>query len=233
MQVAEQSQLTNMAIPMASGSAIFENEQTGPQLITLIEFDPTAIQDTPSSSSQHQKKQRTQDSNTDSSDAQDDQRASSKIDAPTAMQLARFEVNWLAIPAEIISQLDCPEENCGYFGLTESGYNRLVEHIVVQMRAISTRIPFANFRQVASKVAAKYKVLLDVDDEGHVYGDGSAGLAEKLKNHNSYLNRSFKPGKIKQKEMLGRHLNRQCRVGVKEVYYRSDNRMSARKVCRI
>lgn len=181
-----------------SMSPIFEEKSDleSPHVITVVQVVPNLMQDA-SSSSQLLKKKRS-DTNTcatKSNPEQDDKPVPNKIDAPTAMQLARFEINWSSIPSEIVLQLECPVEDCGYFGVTETTYNRLVDQVVGQLRVISTRIPYNVFRQVASKITLKYKALMDIDDDGNPIGDGFGSLTEKLRNHNSYVDQSFKPGK--------------------------------------
>ena len=70
-------------------------------------------------------------------------------------------------------------------------YNRPVDHVVGQIRHIcGPKIPFAVCRRLASNIIPEFPNLCDHDDDGVVIGEGTGGLGKKLKNRNSYLNRS-------------------------------------------
>lgn len=221
-QSADDSQLSDMSDQIASVSGtsnfimpILEDQPHPPtsQIVTLLQINSTDVTNDAVLAT-------SQDPQENSVSFTADIQRPAKINASVAMQFTRFDVNWKAIPSDILTQLECPDEDCNFSGLSETGYNRLVDQVVGQLRVIATRIPATVFRQVASKITTKYSILLDIDDEGTVVGDGSGSLAEKMRNHNSYLNRSYKPG-MKLKHKLGKHPSRQCWAGVKEDYYAS------------
>lgn len=142
-----------------------------------------------------------------------------RIDISTSLKLSQFQINWKTIPHDIIQQLEGRQPNIGYKGISVTNYNRLVDHITAQIRAISTRIPFQIFRKLALQTSNKYTNLRDCDDDGLIIGDGSYSLADKLRNHNSYLNRAHR---TERHTTTSKHqTNRQCTVGVREHYYKS------------
>ncbi|XP_058452287.1 uncharacterized protein LOC131430973 [Malaya genurostris] len=136
---------------------------------------------------------------------------------PDSLKLAKFEVNFSKIPEDLFAIFEGSQTNA--IKVSETDYNRLVDNLVGQVRTISCKIPFSVFRRVAINVSSKYKILMDVDDDGEIIGDGSGSLADKLRNHNTYLNRSHRTGRSALKEKFGQNQYRQCRVGVVEKYY--------------
>ncbi|XP_058827560.1 uncharacterized protein LOC131687485 [Topomyia yanbarensis] len=141
-----------------------------------------------------------------------------KIDASTAVLLSKFEIDWSSIPRDIVTQLDRTVDHDKESFLNETDYNRLVDHIVGQLRNITPSIPISTFRRVAETVSSMYSFFIDMDDDGMIIGNGSSSLTEKLKNRNSYLNRAHKSGQYDKKQKFGDDPMRQCRVGIKAEY---------------
>ncbi|XP_055612566.1 uncharacterized protein LOC129759183 [Uranotaenia lowii] len=98
----------------------------------------------------------------------------------TDHKFATFDVDYKSIPQEIIDQLK-DNSSSRRRNLSNTNYNRFVDHIIGQMRSINPKIPFKFIRQTAIKITTKFPTLLDVDDENLIIGDGSGSLAEKLK----------------------------------------------------
>lgn len=142
---------------------------------------------------------------------------SPKIDATVSLKLSNFTIDWTIIPHDIF-KTNISNEMTHRCGLKDADINRLTDHIVSQMRRISSKIPIATFRKVAADATRRYPVLLDLDDDGALIGDGSGSFTEKLKNRNSYLNRPHKEGLQLLHRKLGQDSNRQCRVGVRKEY---------------
>ncbi|XP_065093826.1 uncharacterized protein LOC135714407 isoform X1 [Ochlerotatus camptorhynchus] len=140
-------------------------------------------------------------------------------DLPTSVKLAKFEVDWKIIPNDVMHQLQGRQPNVGYRGISETNYNRFVDHVTAQIRTTSSKIPFFVFRRVALKIINKYPTLRDCDDEGHTIGDGSNSLADKLRNHNAYLNRAHRSEVHTTRRKVC--FNRRCTVGVRPEYFKS------------
>ena len=101
-------------------------------------------------------------------------------------------------------------------------YNRPVDHVVGQIRHIcGPKIPFAVCRRLASNIIPEFPNLCDHDDDGVVIDEGTGSLGKKLKNRNSYLNRSQVAEQLDIIRKLGNDIKRQCRAGVKKKYFTS------------
>lgn len=142
-----------------------------------------------------------------------------KHDLSAPLKLANFQINWKILPSDVMHQLQGHEPSAGYRGISETNYNRLVDHVTAQLRTITTKIPFSIFKKHALKITTEYSVLRDYNDDGDVIGDGSNSLADKLRNHNSYLNRTRRTEK--QTTHNKGCSNRQCKAGIREEYYKS------------
>lgn len=139
-----------------------------------------------------------------------------------AMKFSRFEINWKQIPNDVMDQLKGRQPDAGYKGISQTNYNRFVDHVIAQIRIICTKIPFNLIKKVALTITQKYPTLRDCDDDGNVIGDGSNSLADKLRNHNSYLNRAYRSEhQVASKKHC---FKRQCKVGVRVEYYKNSKK---------
>lgn len=120
--------------------------------------------------------------------------------------LSNFTIDWNQIGAEIINEMNaCISNNKP---LSVQTYNRLTALIVEQVRNVASKIPFKIFLNLALDAVKKYPILLDCDEKGNVMGDGSASLAEKLRN--------IAKGK--------------CLAGIKNSYYNSGSQECSRNL---
>lgn len=140
-------------------------------------------------------------------------------DATALLKLANFEIVWDIIPKDIIYQLEGHQPEAGFRGISQTNYNRMVDHVVAQIRGINTKIPLSVFKNVAMKITTAYPSLRDRDDDGGIIGDGASSLADKLRNHNSYLNRTHRTDRQTLQRNICSH--RQCKVGIREEYAKS------------
>lgn len=141
--------------------------------------------------------------------------ANVRLNASSSFLLSNFSIDWDSIGQEIIDEMN----NCIFNNrpLSITTYNRLTTIIVEQVRRVTGKIPFKIFSNLASDAVKRYPILLDSDDDGNIIGTGSSSFAEKLRNHNNYLNRfPSKKNQNKSQVEKGKSV-----AGIREEYYNS------------
>ena len=72
----------------------------------------------------------------------------------------------------------------------KSTITEVIHCITNALKEISSNVPSKGLKNIAKKVVLKYpKTFQDIDEDGHVYGDGSHSIFSKLREHFKYVNR--------------------------------------------